>query len=225
MPYASKRSLSSDNEIKWGMVILTAVLTFAGSIFLGRWFGNKLLESRTGIKAPPPAVVYTPPNPPLNDVMQSSTLSPERQNIASPPLVVPPPAMGQTGQSEPTQSTETQKSQEATQSNGQEDKPVTAASPAETAKNKTTAVVPFKGSVKFRIQAGLFASSENAKDLLSHLQTEGYGSGLEMISHPEGAYYRVWVGPYDSKEEAQSIAQELSGKGYQAFVLGDENTH
>jgi len=225
MPYKPKKQLNGSNEIGWKPIAVVAIVLLAGSVLVGQWLGKKLLETRVGVKAPPPAFGYPAPSlspegsSPIAQTAKEPS-QPERQQLASPPLVIPPPAMESERPSPSTASSPTP-TPAATPSETPTPKP----SPSASVKKETkpNPVEVYQGSKHYRVQAGIFSNAENAKDLINHLREQGYNSSYEMISHPEGAYYRVWVGPYDTRDEAQSTAQELNGIGYQAFVLGDES--
>lgn len=53
---------------------------------------------------------------------------------------------------------------------------------------------------------GSFGNRENAERLAVTLRQEGYPVSLEAF----GAFTRVWVGPYQSQERAQSVADTLA---------------
>lgn len=209
MPYRS-RQLENDGEVNWKKIAIVGVITFILSLLIGRWFGSKLLESRSALKEPPPVAGYAGP-PPID---QNSNLQPQRQNIASPPLVVPPPVV------EPTTPAPVEKNIAPPVSSYDESiEPDTAPTVTEKPSPAGPKTTPYKGTKAFKVQAGLFSSTDNAKDLVNHLRDEGYKSDFEMINRPDGNFYRVWVGPFDTHDAAESAAGELNGAGYQAFVL------
>lgn len=224
MPASAKRQVE-DSDVNWKKIAVIGAVTFIISLIIGRWFGNELLESRAGIKTPPALSSY-PASPEERQTTQSGA-TPPRQNIASPPLVVPPPVVEPNNAPSPSTQTENSPlSSSSNLSNNNEASETTAAAPPSAvfkpetqSQPNTKAAAPYKGTNGFRVQAGLFANEANAKDLVSHLRDEGYKCDFEMIGRPDGNFYRVWVGPFDTHDEAETTAGELNGAGYQSFVL------
>lgn len=212
--YSSKREIklkTKDRDIDKRILFLTGIIIFIASIFLGKWIGFQLLGSRTGIKSPA-AIDDLGPLPPRATQFPSSPsgVQPQRQNISSPPLVIPPPVV-EPGTSPAVKSTS---STEDNNASAMASKPSTTSSPA----NK-----PPESNKAFKVQTGLFSNVENAKELSNLLQQQGYKAEYKLISRSEGSYYQVWVGPYDNRQEAESAASALNGKGYQAFIIQEPN--
>jgi len=210
MAYRKRQVSDSEPEVNWKKIAVIGIVTFIGSLLIGRWFGGKLLESRAGIKAPPSVSTYRVPAEASADQPTSSNASapPSRQNIASPPLVVPPPVLEPNTAVVPAVKNEP---------------PPEPSAPADTQPADTQTTQPpdtsIKGVKAFKVQAGLFAKADNAKELVNHLRDQGYTSDFELIERSDGNFYRVWVGPYDTHDQAASVAGDLNSAGYQAFVL------
>lgn len=190
-------------------ILIAAGLTFVGSILIGRWIGIKLLESRQAIKSPAAIDTYVNPNagqPPGNDFAST----PSRQDITSPTLVVPPPVVEpKISQSTPSDSTD--ETDATIISNPKTNNPAVPVKPPPAA--------PVTKPMIYKVQTGIFSTVGNARELSDHLMGQGYNASFEPIKRSDGMYYRVWVGPYDNRDEAESTSQELNGAGYQAFVL------
>lgn len=202
-----------------GMVILAAILTFAGSIFIGRWVGMKLLESRTGIKSPAAVENYTAPR--LGTLQSPSSaqnnVEPPRQNISAPLLVTPPPVIEP---KTPVESAQAQtvpvQSPQAPKAQAEKPKPITLLPKEKPNQDQGT---PSPSVSTYRIQTGLFSTIDHAKELTENLERHGYSASFDSVSRPDGSYYRVWVGPFDTRDQAETATQELTGNGYQAFVI------
>jgi len=74
-------------------------------------------------------------------------------------------------------------------------------------------------SVRFTVQAGSFASVENAR-LLQRSLAETF-SHVEVIPRTVGSetVFRVWVGDFRRRVDAQAVAERLAGRGLSVLVV------
>jgi DedD protein len=71
------------------------------------------------------------------------------------------------------------------------------------------------------IQLGSFSDKANAAGLSDKLQAARYPSFLEDVKAKSGTLYKVIVGPYDSREAAEKIRDEISKQqGLKGFLTG-----
>jgi rare lipoprotein A len=73
---------------------------------------------------------------------------------------------------------------------------------------------------RWRVQMGSFTELHRAEELATLLQAEGHSP--VVISSFEGGgtvYHRVWVGEYQERDGAESLARKLARDGYPGFVL------
>lgn len=68
-------------------------------------------------------------------------------------------------------------------------------------------------SLRFMIQAGAFEEKENALDLQKRLEDKGFSASVERESGSRGVFFKAVAGPYNSKEEAEKIAEKRLGAG------------
>ncbi len=64
------------------------------------------------------------------------------------------------------------------------------------------------------IQAGAFSRPDGAEKLVSELNTKGFSSSVR----PSGDMYRVFVGEFPSRKEAEEILEKLKGAGFSGYV-------
>jgi hypothetical protein len=76
---------------------------------------------------------------------------------------------------------------------------------------------PAAGS--FWIQVGAFSSGRNADNLASKLRAAAYSAAVSPAVSKGMAIYKVRVGPYYSREEAQAVSVKLSRQGYPTKVV------
>ncbi|MHB1456766.1 MAG: SPOR domain-containing protein [Armatimonadota bacterium] len=87
--------------------------------------------------------------------------------------------------------------------------PVTIDNPARNAASK--------GS--FRVQAGAYANKANAEKLLADLSRRGYSVEIQSSLAESLTLYKVLIGNFKSREDAQKLANELNSKGNTASVI------
>jgi rare lipoprotein A len=73
---------------------------------------------------------------------------------------------------------------------------------------------------RWRVQMGSFAETERAQELAVLLQAEGY-SPVVISSFQDGGvtFHRVWVGEFQERNGAETLARRLAREGHHGFVL------
>jgi rare lipoprotein A len=73
---------------------------------------------------------------------------------------------------------------------------------------------------RWRVQMGSFTDTARAQELAVLLQAEGY-SPVAIAPFEDGGaiYHRVWVGEFQERDGAESLARRLSQNGHHGFVL------
>ncbi len=74
-------------------------------------------------------------------------------------------------------------------------------------------------AAKFAVQAGAFSSDKTARELTERLKKGGFAAYTERIDTRDGARYRVRVGPYSTKEDAERARARLGILGVSANVV------
>jgi rare lipoprotein A len=72
--------------------------------------------------------------------------------------------------------------------------------------------------VFYEVQVGAFAQGEQAAAVLEQVQDWFPQAYIAPRQGPAGEYYRVRVGPFSNKEEAQKIANRLQRGGHRVFL-------
>jgi len=74
-------------------------------------------------------------------------------------------------------------------------------------------------AARFTVQVGSFISLENARTLERSL-ADGF-AGVEVIRRTVGqdTYFRVWVGDFPGRADAQAVAEKLAGRGLAVLVV------
>lgn len=70
----------------------------------------------------------------------------------------------------------------------------------------------------FEVQVGAFEDGEEAHSVLSQVQSRFEEAYIAPREGPAGEYYRVRIGPYKTKADAQQIANALKGGGHYVFL-------
>jgi rare lipoprotein A len=70
----------------------------------------------------------------------------------------------------------------------------------------------------FEVQVGAFEEGQEARRVLSQLQPWFQQAYIAPRDGPAGEYYRVRIGPFKSKEDAQQIAAALKRGGHHVFL-------
>jgi hypothetical protein len=71
----------------------------------------------------------------------------------------------------------------------------------------------------FWIQVGAFSSEKNADNLAVKLRGASYTAAVSPSVSQGKAIYKVRVGPYGGREEAQGVSKRLSRQGYPTKVI------
>ena len=66
---------------------------------------------------------------------------------------------------------------------------------------------------KFAVQAAAPASEKAARDLADRLKANGFAAFTEKVETREGARYRVRVGPYATRDDAERVRVRLKSAG------------
>jgi DedD protein len=94
--------------------------------------------------------------------------------------------------------------------------PRTARKPAVNKVNNKGAQAPREG---FAIQLGSFLSRDNAVGFAASIREGGYPVFVVQGVATAGAVYRVYVGPKDSRREAEGLAARLAADGQSVLVV------
>lgn len=69
------------------------------------------------------------------------------------------------------------------------------------------------------MQLGVFTQQKGAQDLVDQLKAKGYDAKIEKVGQDPGAQYKVWIGTYNTKEDATQAQAELKTDGFkEGFV-------
>jgi len=90
-------------------------------------------------------------------------------------------------------------------------KPQAVAKKATPAKKSSSSVKPVakKVSSGWAVQAGIFSKSVNARAIADILKSNGYAPNISDAKASFGPAKRVWIGPFASKSEAQTVSKRL----------------
>jgi DedD protein len=67
---------------------------------------------------------------------------------------------------------------------------------------------------KFAVQTAAPASEKSARDLVERLKQSGFPSFTEKIDSKDGTRYRVRVGPYATRDDAERARARLKAQGF-----------
>jgi rare lipoprotein A len=70
----------------------------------------------------------------------------------------------------------------------------------------------------FEVQVGAFEDGEEAQRVLSQVQPQFEAAYIARRDGPAGEYYRVRIGPVETKEYARQIANSLKRGGHHLFL-------
>lgn len=142
--------------------------------------------------AAPPLPAPVPRSEPVEEV-----LSVDRAAVAAPQAPAPQPSP------EPTPAPASAAGQAASAA------PAAPASPAEVAAAKPRVVV----------QVGAYAEPARAQEVRKRLESAGLKTYTHVAETPQGKRIRVRVGPFDSRAEAEKVADKVKALGLPAAVL------
>lgn len=75
---------------------------------------------------------------------------------------------------------------------------------------------------RYQVQVGVFRLKENTDKLMRELMSKGYQPLIEAVKTPTGEVYRIIVGAFDERSDAERLAQELEDIGIEAIVRETE---
>ena len=73
-------------------------------------------------------------------------------------------------------------------------------------------------SGNYIVQLGIFSSIKNAENFAERIRKRGFIVNKTVISDGSDTFYRVYVGPKNSRSEANELAAIMAKSGYQALV-------
>ena len=74
-------------------------------------------------------------------------------------------------------------------------------------------------AARFAVQAAAPASETAARDLAERLKKSGLAPYMEKVDTKQGARYRVRLGPYASRDEADGVRTRLKAQGISANLI------
>lgn len=100
----------------------------------------------------------------------------------------------------------------------------TPTTPSTLAPTNTTALPPTGNKTsdngRWRIQLGVFTQQKSAQDLIDSLKQKGYEGHLDKVAGEGSTVFKVWVGSFATKEDAQQNNTEMRADGFdKGFVL------
>lgn len=96
---------------------------------------------------------------------------------------------------------------------------VEAAKPEEPRKTVETVPPAATKGGKFAVQAAAPANPRSARDLAERLKKAGFTAYTEKVETKDGARYRVRVGPYASRDDAERARARLKDQGLSGNVV------
>ena len=73
---------------------------------------------------------------------------------------------------------------------------------------------------RFRVQLGAFSQQKSAQDLVDSLRSKGYDAKFDKLQIEGKESFKVWVGTFQTKEDAQQASTELQADGFEkGFVV------
>lgn len=73
------------------------------------------------------------------------------------------------------------------------------------------------GRERYTVQAGAFTAENDARKLLTRLESGGYAARL-LEPSSDDRYYRVWVGGFQAEAEALRMEERLRRDGFLTYV-------
>jgi DedD protein len=153
---------------------------------------------------------------PANTVTENSTvISISRPTTAAVPDTTPPPVSASAAQTAPARSTPTVSSSNSTQPAATvSSSALGSASSSSTATATVAASAAVKSPTDYWVQAGSFSTLSRAEGVKTTLLDKGFASIIENRTIDGTMYYRVRIGPYTSKSEADhwlALVQSING--------------
>ena len=112
-----------------------------------------------------------------------------------------------------------------TQSSAQENGSVKSPSPKPAAARSTpTESRPLDSNTRYVVRVASFGTGQEANQLMQDLRTK-YLSAYTQDPERGGkdTLYHVNIGPYDSRDAAEQVAQELAGDGRKGVTILEQN--
>ena len=92
-------------------------------------------------------------------------------------------------------------------------------SAGQTSANSNTQPPPASSDARYIVQVGSsFGTVEKANELTSQLRHK-YPSAHTQNPTGDDTLYRVRIGPYNSREDAQQVANELASQGFKGVMI------
>ena len=109
--------------------------------------------------------------------------------------------------------------------------------PAETAKSQAPALPPLEKKITepskaaavqigdFLLQLGAYREEATAQTVIQRLSGKGYQAQVLAKDLPNkgGKWYRVRIGSFKNREEAEKMAKRLEQDGFQSIIVGNKN--
>ncbi len=86
-------------------------------------------------------------------------------------------------------------------------------------KSKSVAIGAGDKTARFVVQAAAPASETAARELAERLKKSGLAPYMEKVDTKQGARYRVRLGPYASRDEADGVRTRLKAQGISANLI------
>ncbi len=71
----------------------------------------------------------------------------------------------------------------------------------------------------YAVQVGSFTDPARAENLLSNYQSQGRSGEIRQVTLAGKLYYRVWLGPFSTQQDASVYAESLKAAGKAAMVI------
>jgi len=130
--------------------------------------------------------------------------APENVPVAPPPEIAPPP---EKAEELPTKAADGKKVEEQR------------ARALLEGKSKAGTTGAGEKATRFAVQAAAPASETAARDLAERLKKSGLAPYMEKVDTKQGARYRVRLGPYASRDEADDVRSRLKAQGISANLI------
>ena len=184
----------------WAIALLLSLLAALGGFVLGRdWVGKQLAgalaRDDAGVNVQQPASAEAAPGP------LTPAQPPAEVKVEIEPRV-PTPA----------------EQLELTQKTLQEAADAVAAS--DTSPAETTEPAPAPPTEGYLVTAGSYVTPANAERVKGELERRGYQPHISQVKVRERTYYRVVVGAYGDREEAEQVAGKIQAAGFAGGVSG-----
>ena len=77
----------------------------------------------------------------------------------------------------------------------------------------------------FVLQLGAYREEATAQTVIQRLSGKGYQAQVMAKDLPAkgGKWYRVRIGPFKNREEAEKMAKRLEHDGFQSIIVGNKN--